>query len=111
MTEDIRQKKIRDLNDALRKRGKGGKIMMTRGIQALGQMAVNKIIAQIRAFDAFTEDNDPYGERDFGSIVVDGNKIFWKIDAYDRNLEYGSPDPTNPSLTVRVMTIMLAEEY
>ena len=103
--------KIAAMNDALRQDGVGGKIMMTAGIQALGQKAVNNIIAQIRAFATFTEDNDPYCERDFGSIMFGNNKVFWKIDAYDRNLEYGSPDPTDPSVTVRVMTIMLAGEY
>ena len=103
--------KIATLNDALRKRGEGGRIMLTTGIQALGQKAVHEVIKQIRAFDAFTEDNDPYGEHDFASITVNGNKIFWKIDAYDRNLEYASPDPTDPAVTVRIMTVMMAEEY
>ncbi len=103
--------KIATLNDALRKRGEGGRIMLTTGIQALGQKAIQEVIKQIWAFDAFTEDNDPYGEHDFASITVNENKIFWKIDAYDRNLEYASHDPTDPALTVRIMTVMLAEEY
>lgn len=56
-------------------------------------------------------DNDPYGEHDFGSLIVDGNKVFWKIDYYDKGMQYASPDPANLSVTVRVMTIMLADEY
>ncbi len=110
-SEPARTQKIAALNDALRKRGEGGRIMLTAGIQALGQATVNEIIHRVRAFDAFTNDNDPYREHDFASVVVGKNKIFWKIDAYDRNLQYASPDPTDPSVTIRVMTIMLAEEY
>jgi Protein of unknown function (DUF3768) len=50
-------------------------------------------------------------ERDFGCFECFGQKLFFKIDAYDRNLEYGSPDPADASLTVRVMTVMLTSEY
>ena len=103
-------KKIAALNDSLRRHGTGGKIMMTAGVQALGQAAVNEIIAKIRAYDAFSKDNDPYGERDYGSFVYNGEKILWKIDYYDDNLEYGSPDPADPTKTCRVMTIMTALE-
>jgi hypothetical protein len=59
----------------------------------------------------FTNDNDPYGEHDFGAFDVDGARLFWKIDYYDRSLSGGSPDPTDPAVTCRVLTIMLAWEY
>ena len=103
--------KIRELNDRLRTTGRGGRIMMTRGVQALGEKAVANIITAIRAFDKFTKDNDPYGEHDFAKIVVDGVPVFFKIDYYDKSLEFASPDPTDPSQTERVMTVMLTEEY
>ena len=50
-------------------------------------------------------------ERDFGCFDFMGERLFFKIDAYDRNLEYGSPDPADASVTIRVMTVMLANEY
>ena len=61
--------------------------------------------------DAFCEDNDPYGEHDFGAFEVEGEKLFWKIDYYDKALEHGSEDPADPTRTTRVLTVMLASEY
>ena len=59
----------------------------------------------------FTEDNDPHGEHDFGSFEMAGEKFFWKIDYFDLDLKFHSPDAANPDLTHRVLTIMLASEY
>jgi len=109
--EDGLTKKVRDLNDAMRKHGIGGHIMLTVGIRALGDKVVDRIVVAVRTFDNFSEDNDPYKEHDYGSVVVGGNKVLWKIDYYDRNLQYGSPDPSNPAVTKRILTIMLASEY
>jgi len=44
-------------------------------------------------------------------VDVDGERIMFKLDAYDENLEYGSPNPADPKVTRRVMTILLASEY
>ncbi|MEI6986985.1 MAG: DUF3768 domain-containing protein [Rhodospirillaceae bacterium] len=103
--------KIRQLNDQFRQTGRGGRIMLTSGIQALGQQAIMEIMAKIREFDKFTKDNDPYLEHDFGKIEHNGESIFWKMSYYDRAMEFGSNDPSDPTVTMRVMTMMLAEEY
>lgn len=103
--------RIRELNDRFRTTGQGGMIMLTQGVQQMGLLHHATIMQAVRSFNAFTQDNDPYGEHDFGAIDVAGHRLFWKIDAYDIDLEMGSPDPTDPAVTCRVMTIMLASEY
>ena len=76
-----------------------------------GQEAVDRIVKTIAVFDDFCHANDPYEEHDFGSFEAEGHTIFFKIDYFDRNLKYLSPDPTDPVVTVRVITVMLADEY
>jgi Protein of unknown function (DUF3768) len=52
-----------------------------------------------------------YGEHDFGSFELEGEKLYWKIDCYDKKMRFGSEDPSDPEQTTRVLTILLAEEY
>ena len=62
-------------------------------------------------FEDFNKASDPYGEHDFGSLEVSGNKVFFKIDYFDKDLKFGSENPADPEKTTRVMTVMLAHEY
>jgi uncharacterized protein DUF3768 len=78
---------------------------------ALPLEAQTVITERVRSFEKFEEANDPHGEHDFGSFEYSGQTIFWKIDCYDMKLKWGSPDPADPSVTRRVLTILLAEEY
>ena len=100
---------VRTLNDQFRTRLIGGRVMMTRGIA--GRPDSNAILKRVTQFDAFSPDNDPHGEHDFGSFDYGDDTIFWKIDYYDMDLQQGSPDPSDETVTTRVLTIMLAEEY
>lgn len=110
MTNQEKTNIIRELNDQFRKAPtpSKGRLMITQGIQ---QRCDASVIQQVMTFDAFTEDNDPYGEHDFGAFVHKGNRVFWKIDYYDPKGEFGSDDPSDPTKTLRVLTIMLADEY
>ena len=103
--------RIRELNDLLRQTWLTGKVYMTEGVRALPDELQSRIAEKVQTFTAFTPDNDPHGEHDFGAFTVDGTKVFWKIDYYDQSMEMGSPDPASVALTKRVLTIMLAEEY
>ena len=102
---------IRRLNDAFRQTATGGLIAVTRGIEALSVEDLRQVVAQIRERAEFTADNDPYGEHDMGTLTCAGERIFWKIDYYDADLDGGSRDPSDPAVTKRVLTIMLASEY
>lgn len=83
--------------------------MITQGVAALDQKAA--VLEAIREFCNFTADNDPYGEHDFGSFAFAGERLFWKFDYYDSDMQMASLDPADDTITVRVLTIMLAEEY
>jgi hypothetical protein len=102
---------VRALNDELRQNFATGTALMTAGVAALGAEAVARIVKTIAVYDDFCHANDPYEEHDFGSFKVDGQTIFFKIDYYDSTLTVHSPDPSDPAMTKRVITIMLAEEY
>ena len=106
---DTSTAKIAALNDHARRSFTGCRVVITQGVQALDNLP--DLLDQICGFDAFTPDNDPYGERDFGSIRHGETTIFWKIDTYDVDLQMHSPDPTDLAVTERMLTIMLAEEY
>jgi hypothetical protein len=120
-----RAERIARLNDlARRAMGIACVVVATEGIRALPEDDQSRLRELVEIFDAFTLDNDPYGERDFGAIYqgLDGVwstlrpadvavTVFWKIDAYDRDLRFGSEDPADPAVTRRVLTIMLASEY
>jgi len=103
--------RIRLLNDRFRRSGIGGDIFITTGIQSLGEEAMRDIASQVAQFDQFDHDNDPHGEHDFGAFDHGGQRIFWKIDYYSEDMMSGSEDPSDPEVTKRVLTIMLASEY
>jgi hypothetical protein len=102
---------IRTLNDELRQNLSAGMALITAGVAALGAEAVARIVKTIAVYDDFCHANDPYEEHDFGSFEADGHKIFFKIDYYVSALTVHSPDPSDPTVTKRVITIMLAQEY
>lgn len=110
MTRTEQSRAIARLNDQHRA-SPGVGWMMTPGVQTLAARSIVRAVAAVKAFDDFSRDNDPYGERDFGVVEIDGHKLFWKIDCYDLNLALASPDPADPTVTRRILTLMLAEEY
>jgi hypothetical protein len=103
--------RIRQLNDNLRRSGTGGTVLLTQGVQAQKPAVIQSIITAVQTFSNFSADNDPYGEHEFGAFEVKTLKLFWKIDYYDRSMTAGARDPSDPSTTKRVLTIMLREEY
>ena len=76
--------RIRALNDDARRHLTDGRVYFTRGVAALPEEDQAAILDRVCAFDQFTPDNDPYGEHDFGTFEHNGERIFWKIDLYDK---------------------------
>ncbi len=110
-TKSTQTDRIRALNDQLRHNLSGGIAVMTCGVAALGAEAVARIVKTINVYDDFCHANDPHQEHDFGSFEADGQTIFFKIDYFDTTMTHHSPDPADPAVTERVITVMLAEEY
>jgi len=103
--------KIRKLNDELRQTGMGGKILLTRALNDKGDTFVQAAIDAMRNFNAFSSENDPHGEHDFGQVVIGRDTVFWKIDYYDPTMEFASEDASDPAQTIRVLTLMLSSDY
>lgn len=106
-----REQRIRDLNDQLRRSARSGIICLTAGVRALGEHGVQAALAAVRDFDAFPADNEPHEEHDSGTFRLLGTKLVWRIDYYDRQRRFGSPDRADPAVTTRVLKIMLAREW
>jgi hypothetical protein len=102
--------KIRELNDRFRSTMSGGRVMFTADVDALPSDVKAMVIRRVATFSEFTPNNDPHKEHDFGSFALAGRKFFFKIDAYDANMEFGWEDPADPSKTTRVLTIIFSEE-
>lgn len=119
---DQRRDRIASLNDTLRTglyNPGDNKIVMTSGIaDMIGDVSVFRnfrkraeLLRIVIGFEDFSEANNPQGERDFGAFDWLDTRCYWKIDCYDRAMSGGSPDPANPDVTCRVLTILRADEY
>jgi hypothetical protein len=102
---------IRVLNDNFRSTFVGGPVLMTQGVDALPLDTKARVLLAVQSFSNFTKDNDPHGEHDFGNFEIEDEIYFFKIDYYALDMDGGSEDPADPSVTTRVLTIMRADEY
>jgi Protein of unknown function (DUF3768) len=123
-----RTARIARLNDRARQAmGLACTAFVTVGFRSLPDADQSRVRELIETYDAFDEDSDPHGERDFGTIYQLGDgrwtkerprlrddereRVFWKLDYYDRAMRFASEDAADPAVTRRVLTIMLADEY
>ena len=111
MGQTPNKSRTRELNDAFHTTFTGGRVMMTRGVHEMEPEARARLIASVRGFNGCDKGNDPHGEHDFGSVEIEGEKFFFKIDYYDLAMSQHSVDAANPDATIRVLTIMRADEY
>lgn len=102
---------IAKLNDQFRQNLKLGRVILTGSVWVLQNSERAQLLKLVAEFDAFTDDNDPYKERDFGTVTFAGERFYWKIDYYDLSEQHHSPDAADPTVTKRVMTVMHSSEY
>lgn len=91
--------------------GSSGHVVATRGVMLLSPDDRCGLFHAMRELDRFNPEDDPYGEHDFSALAFRDVRYFRKIDYYDLDLRYASPDSADPAFTVRVMTIMQTGEY
>jgi len=103
--DEARAAEIAKLNDGFRR--SRVRLYVTRGVEALDD--VQGLLREVTRFDTFTEDNDTYGEHDFGVITWGSETVYWKTDYYDQAMEHWH-DPLSPQCR-RVLTVLLASEY
>lgn len=102
---------IRELNDNFRRSFAGGRMMMSASVAALPEMVIAAAWLKVAEFEAWDYGNDPHHEHDFLSFELCNRKFFWKCDYHNKAMNGGSEDPSDPEQTVRVGTLMLAEDY
>jgi len=106
-----RAEAIARLNDQLRTTGTGGTIVITQNVMRTTGFDAEELSCALANYQGFDVDNDPHGERDFGDLTLWGHDLLFKVDYYDRNLEFGSEDPADLDATHRVLTVMLASDW
>jgi len=118
-------KRIAELNDTARRgvsgpvslrQGKHVKYVMTGGVACLGMEIKACALTMLACFETFDKANDPNEHHEFGTFHVKAQKFHWKFDYYAMSngrvdWEHGSEDPSDSEKTMRVLTLMLGEEY
>jgi len=98
-----KSKLIAEKNDECRRTFLNCRIILTASV--VHSPNREKIIQAIQNFKYFKKEDDPYGEHDFGTVDIEGNKYFFKIDYYDEHYWLHREDGK------RVITIMRSDEY
>ena len=106
--------KIAKLNDDLRQNlftPGSNRVFVSAAVSSLPYLERALLLDKVQKFNDFNPDNDPYSEHDFGRIEYNGINYFWKIDYYNETMDAGSDNPADENITIRVLTIMRADEY
>lgn len=111
ITAPSKLKRIRELNDQLRQTFIGGRVLLTSSVAHLDEETKALVLTAVRGFTSFDDGNDPHAEHDMCFVEVRGERYWAKVDYYDTDMRFLSDDPSDSSITKRVMTIGHASEY
>ncbi len=90
-----------------------GRAVTTHALALEGDDFIKECVRETGNFDTFAPDNDPNGYHDFGAFDVEGKRVFFKIDMFERgsHMRWGAENPDDPAQTERLLTIMLASDW
>jgi hypothetical protein len=105
--------KIAECNDRLRISldQRLGAIMLSHAVAATHLAVQMSVREAVKTFSAFTPENDPNGEHDFGEFEVGEERFCWKIDYRESGVAIWRDATADPERRLRTLTIMFADEY
>jgi len=101
-----RREKIAALNDQLRTTFKGGRVQMTRSVYDLDDRLRGRALSVLARYNTF----DPASEHDCGVFIFAGFAFEWRIEYRGKDGVGHSPDPADPDMTMRVLTLYVTED-
>jgi len=93
--------KIIELNDQFRATFKGGRVQMSRSFYELEPQLRGRALWVLSKCKKFADDS----EHDWGTFIFGGYAFEWRIEYRSAAGAGLSPDPANPDLTFRVLTL------
>jgi Protein of unknown function (DUF3768) len=93
--------KIIELNDRFRSTFKGGRVQMSRSVYELEPRLRGRALWVLSKYKKF----DPDSEHDWGTFIFGGYAFEWWIEYRSTAGLDQSPDPANPDMTFRVLTL------
>lgn len=99
---------IAALNDQFRRGNRSlGLYSLSPQVEALPARQQQALFAAVSTTHYFIEPQ----AHDFGMVSLDETDFFWEIDYYSPDLKGAAPNPADPEATVRVLSILRADEY
>jgi len=99
------------LNDQFRRSFKGGRVVVSPGVEALPKADLIAVLQKVKEFDGFIPAFDPSDERDFGVFEHNGERYLFQINYYTKDMAGRSTDPGDIDKTVRILNIKKALGY
>jgi hypothetical protein len=105
--------RIASLNDQLRSSldQRFGAIFLSHAVASTGLAVQMSVREAVKTYSAFTPENDPNGEHDFGEFEVGDERYCWKIDCRDSAPEQKPAGSPYLGGKPRTLMIMFADEY
>lgn len=90
-----------------------GVVVMTQSLAACEPEFIDRARIAIGEIDEFDPNNDPDCYHDFGSVEIDGQAVWFKIDMFEAGTRktYGAETPDVAERTERVMTLMFPSDW